>query len=185
MWWDVCEYERWVRRWKEYAQSWGRCFNFVPIFYSIICEVKPVKVCWLFFSLSTHQSPQQNVLVVGHDQDDVARLHARSRTPDATGEQRWQQHCHGCGGSSLPACGSSGSHILDCHWVTSAPPVTHRQIQTHTHASTQLFGCVWPQWRKCCRTLDTHAEFEEVKLIIWSESRRSDGSEHRVQISFT
>lgn len=41
-----------------------------------------------FFPLSTHQSPEHNVLIVGHDEDDVAGFCARFRTPDATDEQR-------------------------------------------------------------------------------------------------
>lgn len=93
-------------------------------------QFKSVK--YFFFPLSTHQSPQQNVLVVSHDKDDVALFWLRFRAPDATGEQRCQQHCDGCRGSSPPAWGSSGSGVLDCHWVTSAPPDTHTHTDAHS-----------------------------------------------------
>lgn len=67
--------------------------------------------------MSTHHPPQLNVLVVGEDEDDVARL-GTVRTPDAAGEQRpEQQHCE----ASLPASRLSGSAHQHRHQASTAP----------------------------------------------------------------
>lgn len=51
---------------------------------------------------ATHHAPQQGVLVVGHDQDDVAEFAARLRALDAAGEQREEQR-DGCAALSRGA----------------------------------------------------------------------------------
>lgn len=173
MWWDVCEYENEEKEKYQSLRAEAVKFNFFIYFYSKVYEVKLVKVCWFLFFPPTHQSPQQNVLVVGHDQDDVAGFCTRSRTPDATGEQRWQQHCDGCGGSSPPASGSSGSDILDCHRVTSAPPNTH--TNTHWHTRTHAHSCLAAFVSSGGKVVARWTHTQSLRKWSWSYDQRGGG----------
>lgn len=73
-----------------------------------------------------------NILVVGNDEDDVARLGAWFRAPDATGEQRREQR-ETREVSSLPLCRSRSAHQTrhECFQGAGPAPVL-------THASVQL-----------------------------------------------
>lgn len=84
---------------------------------------------------STHHPAQQDVLVVGHDEDDVARFGAARfrRTPDAAGEQRRQQR-DGRSVASLRGDGRSVSAPQTCH----VGPPQHRSPLEHTLTHTLL-----------------------------------------------
>ena len=141
---------------------------------------------------STHHPPQQNILVVGEDEYDVARF-GTVRAPDAGGEQRRKQpeERGGPGETCAPPEGrrrsASAPHTHDRESSTATTPGL---IGLHGHTTTGV--CVRGEaFASCCRgeglgvgvcvgvrvlKLDTHAQFElhslrkwsQVYLIIWS-----------------
>lgn len=152
--------------------------NLFLYFYSKVYEVKRVQVCWFLFffflcpltsppSTTSWSSVTMRTMLLAFALDS-AHLTRQMSSADI---------------STVTAAEAPLRRLVEApvliFWTAIGSPEHQR-----THA--QALGCEWTQWRKRCRTLETHAEFEEVKLIIWSERRRrSDGSEHRVQIRFT
>lgn len=86
----------------------------------------------------THRAPQQDILVVGNDQDDVARFGGCFRTPDAAGEQR--QEGDGCEVSSSSAPRRSRSAHRTCHQGLRTTMGTHTHTYAHSHTRPATFS---------------------------------------------